>query len=393
MQDKASAASLAVLLQILMISSAYAELDAVVGYLEKRVARPPVLYNLDEFPENEGLAGARLAIKDNATTGRFLKHKYQLEESIVDEEGDMLAAARAMLSKSKLLVVNAPAAELLAIADLPEAKGALIFNAGSADVSLRDQDCRPNVFHTLPSRDMLSDALAQFSLFKKWNDWAIVYGVGDDDKALKAALETSATKFGITIVGSKEWAFDADMRRNATQEVPLFTQDFEDHDLLVVADEIGDFGRYVMYNTWLPRPVAGSEGMVASGWSPSVEANGAVQLQNRFRKENVRGMNSIDYAAWAATRSIGEAITRLNKADAADIRNYILSAKFELAGFKGAPLTFRDWNGQMRQPIPLSHTRALSVLAPIDGFLHERTPLDTLGLDKPETKCTAFGGN
>ena len=209
---------------------------------------------------------------------------------------------------------------------------------------------------------------------------------------MKAALENSARKFGLTIAGQKEWAFDADMRRNAGQEVPLFTQDFDEHDLLIVADEIGDFGRYLLYNTWAPRPVAGSEGLTASTWSASVEANGAVQLQNRFRKASGRGMNAIDYAAWAGVRAIGEAVTRTNSSDPVTLRAFLLSAEFELAGFKGAPLTFRDWNGQLRQPIPLSHPRALAAMAPLDGFLHERTPLDSLGLDKPESKCTLFGG-
>ena len=41
----------------------------------------------------------------------------------------------------------------------------------------------------------------------------------------------------------------------------MFTQDLRDHDVLLVADEVGDFGRYVLYNTWQPRPVAGSEGL------------------------------------------------------------------------------------------------------------------------------------
>lgn len=371
---------------------AYAQVDVTIGYFEKKVPLPPILYNLEEIPEDEGLAGARLAMKDNATTGKFLKHNYTIEEVIVQEGEDAVSAARDLLARSKLVVIKAPASDLLAIADLPEASDAVLINAGSADVELRDEACRANILHTLPSRDMLADALAQFSLFKKWNSWALIHGTQDGDKAFKAALEKSATKFGLTIAGSKEWAFDADMRRNAAQEVPLFTQDFDGHDLLVVADEIGDFGRYVLYNTWLPRPVAGSEGLVPSGWSASVEANGAVQLQNRFREAAGRGMNSVDYAAWAGVRTFGEAITRLNKADPQAVRAYVLSTEFELAAFKGAPLSFRDWNGQMRQPIPLSHPRALAALAPMEGFLHERTPLDTLGLDKPESKCTRFGG-
>jgi ABC transporter substrate binding protein (PQQ-dependent alcohol dehydrogenase system) len=389
---KTPALLLASLLCFANSASAVAQVDVTIGYLEKKVALPPILYNLEEIPEDEGLAGVRLAMKDNATTGKFLKHNYALEEVIVAEEDDVVSAARTLLAKARLLVIKAPASDLLAIADLPEAVDAVLINAGSADVELRDDACRANVLHTLPSRDMVSDALAQFSLFKKWETWVLIHGTQEGDKSLKAALEKSATKFGLTIAGTKEWAFDADMRRNAAQEVPLFTQDFEDHDLLIVADEIGDFGRYVLYNTWLPRPVAGSEGLVASGWSPSVEANGAVQLQNRFRDAARRGMTSIDYAAWAGVRTFGEAVTRLNKADPQAIRAYVLSPEFELAAFKGAPLSFRDWNGQLRQPIPLSHQRALAALAPLDGFLHERTPLDTLGLDKPESKCTRFGG-
>ena len=374
------------------VSSACADIQTVIGYLEKQVPAPPVLYNLEEIPEDEGLAGARIAIKDNATTGRFLKQGYTLEEVVIPEDGDTLAGARELLAKAKLLVVKAPAADLLAIADMAEAQGALIFNAGAPDVALRDANCRANIFHTLASRDMLADALAQFSVSKRWSRWALVHGVHDGDLALKAALENSARKFGLTIAGQKEWAFDADMRRNAGQEVPLFTQDFDEHDLLIVADEIGDFGRYLLYNTWAPRPVAGSEGLTASTWSASVEANGAVQLQNRFRKASGRGMNAIDYAAWAGVRAIGEAVTRTNSSDPVTLRAFLLSAEFELAGFKGAPLTFRDWNGQLRQPIPLSHPRALAAMAPLDGFLHERTPLDSLGLDKPESKCTLFGG-
>jgi hypothetical protein len=29
-------------------------------------------------------------------------------------------------------------------------------------------------------------------------------------------------------------------------------------------------------------------------------------------------------------------------------------------------------------------------LAPMDGFLHQTSLLDTLGVDEPESRCTAF---
>ena len=180
------------------------------------------------------------------------------------------------------------------------------------------------------------------------------------------------------------------MRRNASAEVPLFTQDFGDHDVLLVADELGDFGRYVVYNTWLPRPVAGSEELVPQAWAPVVEQWGAAQLQSRFADLAGRGMAPEDYGAWAAVRAIGEAVTRTGSTEPGPLRDYILSDAFELGGFKGSPLSFRRWNGQMRQPILLYDDRITMSVSPQEGYLHQRSPLDSLGLDMPESACTAF---
>ena len=385
---------LRVLLVALCISAYATKLGAEekinIAYIEQIVPRPPVLSNLEEIPENEGLAGAEIGIKDNATTGQFLGHKYNLKTKIVDEGGDILSAAKSILSNTPYLLVNAPKQTIKLIADLPEAQGALLFNVSSPDAELRNNDCRANLLHTKPSRSMLTDALAQFSNKKRWTKWAVIHGVHSTDKAYLSSLEQSAKKFGIDTVATKEWAFDADMRRNASREVPLFTQDMPDHDLVILADELGDFGRYVIYNTWIPRPAAGTEGIVPSAWSSSVEQHGAAQLQSRFKKSQKREMRPIDYAAWAAVRTIGEAVTRTNSTDAKMIKGYILSDEFTLAGFKGRPLTFRKWNGQMRQPIPLSHSRAIVAIAPLEGFLHQRNELDTLGLDKQESSCSAF---
>lgn len=237
---------------------------------------------------------------------------------------------------------------------------------------------------------MRTDALIQFLVRKRWDDLALIAGMHPKDTEYAAALKRSATKFGLEMSAERTWAYDADMRRNAAQEVPLLTQELGDHDVLLIADEIGDFGRYVLYNTWEPRPVAGSEGLTAVTWSPVVEQWGAAQMQQRFETSAGRSMRSKDYAAWAAIRTIGEAVTRTGSGEAARLRDYILSEKFELAGFKGRPMTYRSWNGQLRQPIPIVHPRALAALAPLEGFMHQRTELDTLGLDRPESACRAF---
>ena len=375
---------------ILAAGTAPAGVDVPVIYLKQQVDRPPTLSNLDPVPGDEGESGALLGLADNQTTGGFLGHDYKLETVIVPPGGDPVPAARDALAQTPFLILDAPAATLLAIADLPQAQGAILFNTSSAATALRSGECRANLLHTLPSHQMRSDALMQFARARRWDTLALISGTHPGDIAFAEALRASAAKFGLRLSAEKTWAFDADMRRNATQEVPLFTQELGKYDLLLIADELHDFGRYIPFNTWLPRPVAGSEGLVPAGWAPVVEQWGAAQLQSRFRDLAGRDMRPRDYAAWAAIRSLGEAVTRTNTADPAAIRAYLLSDRFELAGFKGRPLSFRHWNGQLRQPIPLVTPRAMAAQAPLEGYLHQRTELDTLGLDAPESACTAL---
>ncbi len=378
------------LLLVLCAATAGAEIPVTVTYLEHQVERPPTLSNLDPVPADLALAGARLGLADNATTGGFLGHRYELKTSLVPPSGDVAAAARAALAESPILVVNVPAESLLAVADLPEAAAALIFNTAARETGLRDRDCRANVLHTIASDAMRADALAQFMKKRRWTDWALVEGPQRADLDFAEALRASAKKFGLKIVDEKRWDIGADIRRNATQEVPLFTQPLADHDLLVITDEAGDFARYFLFNTARPRPVAGSEGLRPVTWSPVVEQWGAAQLQNRFRDLAGRAMRSEDYAAWAALRTLGEAVTRTGSNDPAVLRAFIFSQDFGLAGQKGRPLSYRSWNGQLRQPMPLVHGRAVAAVAPIEGFLHQRTEMDSLGLDKPQSECRAF---
>ncbi|MEL6467236.1 MAG: ABC transporter substrate-binding protein [Pseudomonadota bacterium] len=367
-----------------------AEITLDIGYLRVEQPLPPTLSNLDPIPEDNGIAGAQTGLADNLTTGKFLGQSYTLTVAEVFEGDDPTDAARDLLAASPFLVIDAAAQDIVAIADLPEAQGAILFNTSSGDLSLRNADCRGNLLHTLASDAMRTDALAQMLVKKRWDDLVMITGTHPADISYAEAMRRSLTKFGLSLEGEKQWAFDADMRRNASQEVPLFTQDFGDYDALIIADEVHDFGRYVLYNTWEARPVVGSEGLSSVGWSPVIEQWGAAQLHSRFEDEHMREMTAQDYAAWAAVRTLGEAMTRTNANDPETLRSYIMSDQFELAGFKGRPLTYRAWNGQLRQPIAIAHPRALVAQAPLEGFLHQTNELDSLGLDRPESTCEAF---
>jgi ABC transporter substrate binding protein (PQQ-dependent alcohol dehydrogenase system) len=368
-----------------LAASPAAELQVRIGYLAYTPAPGPLLSNVIPEPADAGLRGAELAVVDSNSTGRFLKHAYSLEVAERDDGAGLVEDAAALHAQGvRLFVVNAPADTLRQLS--ARLGDSLLFNAGSADDSLRHSQCLANVLHSLPSRAMLADALAQFLAVRKWRRWLLVSGATADDAAYAAALKRAAKRFGLQIVAEKAWSFDNDQRRSAQAEMPLFTQTAE-YDVVLVADERGDFGEYLPYQTWYPRPVAGTQGMTPTAWHKTVETFGAAQLQKRFEALAGRWMNDRDYAAWIAVRSIASAVTRLRQADPAAIRSLALSEQLPLDGFKGRKLSYRPWNGQLRQPIPLVQPRALVSTSPQEGFLHPHNEMDSLGYDRPEVSC------
>lgn len=370
----------------LLAPASAAALDVTIGYIHWVPDQGPVLSNVTPEPEDAGLRGAELGIADNNATGKFLNQNYALESVMASDEEGSLAALDSMLENGiDLLVTRVPADTLQAMAKRAGDK-ALLFNAGASDDDLRISECQPNVLHTIPSYAMLTDALAQWLSMRRWKEVFLITGPTDQDKAWADAFRRASKRFGLDIIADKPWTFDSDLRRTASKELPAFTQ-ASDYDAVVVADVRGDFGEYVPFNTWLPRPVVGTQGMGPEAWHRVVEAWGAAQLQNRFRELAGREMNSEDYAAWAAIRSIGTTVTGLSKAGHSNIREYLFTDDFQLAAFKGRKLTYRPWNGQLRQPIPLVHPQGLVATPPLEGFLHPDSELDTLGYDRPESDC------
>ncbi|MGO4803114.1 ABC transporter substrate-binding protein [Pseudomonas sp. W22_MBD1_FP4] len=366
-------------------SQAAEPLQVQIGYLGYRSDPGPLLSNVIPEPADAGQRGAELAIIDSNSTGAFLNQRYSLTTATVDTPDALLAAAQAQHAQGlRLFVVNAPDASLRQLsAALPDS---LLFNAGSPDDSLRSTDCLGNVLHTLPSRAMLADALAQFLVVRKWQKALLIVGPTEDDQAYAAALRRAAKRFGVRLVAEKAWRFDNDQRRSAQADMPLFTQTAE-YDVVLVADERGDFGEYVPYQTWYPRPVAGTQGLTPTGWHKTVETYGAAQLQKRFEALAGRWMNDRDFAAWMAVRSVASAVSKLRQVEPMAIRDLEISEQLPLDGFKGRKLSYRAWNGQLRQPIPIVQPRALVSTSPQEGFLHPTNEMDSLGYDKPEVTC------
>jgi ABC transporter substrate binding protein (PQQ-dependent alcohol dehydrogenase system) len=364
-----------------------------VGYL--RHVQPRITISLIQTPpENDGLAGAQAAIDDNNTTGRFLNQRFSLEDVRIGEKDDPVAAATAMVERGITLIVSdLPADAQIKVADAVRPRGAIVFNGGATDDRLREEDCRANVFHTAPTRSMLADGLAQYLAWKQWRRWFLVVGSHPADKLYGDALRRAARRFGNRIVEEKVFEDTGGARRTDSgvvqvqRQMPVFTQGAPAYDVLVTADESDVFAAYLPYRTWDAKPVAGSAGLIPTSWDAAHGLWGAYQMQNRFMARFSRRMTALDMQAWSAVRMIGEAASRTRSADTKALADFMKGPDFALAAFKGQRLTLRSWNLQLRQPILLADGRTIVSVSPQEGFLHQVSELDTLGFDKPETKC------
>jgi ABC transporter substrate binding protein (PQQ-dependent alcohol dehydrogenase system) len=363
-----------------------------IGYLGRAGVKSKL--SLVEQPAaNDGIAGARLAIDDNNTTGKFLNQHFAMEELRIGDGDDVAKAAAALASRNEFIIADLPAEALLKAADALRDRGTVLLNAGSIDDRLREEDCRPNVIHVAPTRSMLADALAQYLVWKQWKRWILVVGSHETDKLYAAALRRAAARFGAKIVQERIFEDTGGARRTDSgatliqRQMPVFTQQAPAYDVLVAADESEVFASYLPYRTWDPRPIAGSAGLVPTSWDAAHDQWGAIQIQNRFIKLNSRRMTALDMQAWTAVRMIGEATSRANSGEPKAVFDFLKGPDFSIAAFKGQRLTLRDWNLQLRQPILLVDGRMVVSVSPQEGFLHQVSELDTLGVDRPETRC------
>jgi ABC transporter substrate binding protein (PQQ-dependent alcohol dehydrogenase system) len=375
------------------IAPAADALNVPVGYLG-RSERTEAISLVEQPAADDGIAGAQLAIQDNNTTGKFLNQSFAVEAIRLKAQDDPVAAALQLAGRGiSLFIADLPADTLLKLADAGREHGLIFFNAGASDDRLRQEDCRANVIHIAPSRFMLADALAQYLVWKRWRRWLLVVGSHDPDNFYAAAMRRAAGRFGAKIIQERVFEDTGGARRSDSalvqiqSQIPLFTQSAPDYDVLIAADESQVFAPYLPYRTSEPRPVAGSAGLIPTSWDASHDQWGAIQLQNRFRRSFSRRMTALDMQAWTAARMIGEAVEHVQSADVQRILDFIKGPDFALAAFKGRKLTVRDWDLQLRQPILLTDGRVVVSVSPQEGFLHQYSELDTLGIDRPETKC------
>jgi ABC transporter substrate binding protein (PQQ-dependent alcohol dehydrogenase system) len=366
-----------------------------VVYLGKQYPEPlPLSYAEKPIPD-KGIQGARLMLKEANQAGNFVGNSFELVEAIVPEDGDVVAKAKELLAGGeRFFIADLEPADLLAVADLPEAKDAIIMNIRSSATKLREEDCRVNVFHVIPDFAMRADALAQYLIWKKWPRWFVIRRDTPEDQDYLAMVKRSAARFGGKVVADKVYDLPPGARnldsghQQIQAQIPMETEEAPEHDVVWVINSDDDFGDYLMYRTYLPRPVVGTQGLQATSWDKSYTESGAMHFQNAIPRIAKRPPVERDYTAWLGFRALADSAMKSGKVTPQDVKAYMLSDQFKLEGFKGQAMSFRSWDHQMRQPVVLGGgTRVPVSTSPQEGFLHPTNVTDTLGFDKPETKC------
>nr|WP_173806252.1 branched-chain amino acid ABC transporter substrate-binding protein [Leptothrix sp. C29] len=293
------------------------------------------------------------------------------------------AAARAEKGGAAVVLADLPADWLLAAADAVKLP---VMNLGAAEDRLREADCRARLLHLIPSERMRADALAQTLTSQRWSSVLLLTGPSAQDAQRSAVAQAAIKRYGLKLAAAKPFKLSADPRERDLANPRLLTGNLQ-YDVVWVVDSDGEFARALPYRTALPRPVVGDAGLTAQAWSAQFERFGAPQVSRRFAKAAGRAMTAHDWSAWMAGKALVAAASEVPKGPAAALAQALGTLEFD--GSKGVPMSFRAWDGQLRQPMLMTDGQGVVATAPVEGVQHPRNSLDTLGADAPEKLCKA----
>ncbi len=331
--------------------------------------------------------GAEVALKEVKFHGQNAGVEFALESAEAATAAELIKQVETLQAKGvRFILSDLPAATLSEVASAFKGKDVVFFNVSAPDDSLRQAQCQAVVFHTLPNHAMQADALVQYLVAHKWKQVLVLEGEAPEDKLLTAAFERAAKRYGAEIVAKRPFVLGNDPRERDKNNIALLTGD-EDYDVVYIADSHGEFARNAAYQTLLPRPVIGSEGLNALAWNWAWERHGAPQVEKRFEKKAERRMSDPDWAAWMAVKAVATAVQQTNGADFVKLRDFLTAPDTTLDGAKGNASSFRPWDHQLRQPLLLSTHNWVVDRAPLEGFLHQTNNLDTLGFDERDSQC------
>ena len=372
---------------------------------DTRLERSRLERAMPSHPSGPASEAVRMALQDAEPALRQAGVQLQLEVvEVADPQAIREAIARSSPARTPSAqgsaVTKAAATPVAYIADLDaagvraaaEATPLPVLNIGAADDELRQAQCRTNLWHLLPSERMRADAIAQALVARRWTKVLLLVPQDAREAARVATAQAAIRRYGLKLVDTRPYKLSADPRERDLANPRLLTQG--DHDVIWVVDAEGEFSSTLPYRTVLPRPVVGDGGLMAVAWSPKFDRFGAPQVTRRLGRQTPgRRMGSHEWGAWMAGKTaVALALSAANAAASGGKPSAETMLKvLELDGSKGVAMGFRDWDGQLRQPMLLTDGMAVIETVPGDGVMHPRNRLDTLGADAPEKLCKARG--
>jgi ABC transporter substrate binding protein (PQQ-dependent alcohol dehydrogenase system) len=354
---------------------------------EDRLVRSRIERGLPAHPSGPAADALKVALDEGALELDTAGARLDLSVvEVADAAATRAAVAAAEKAGAAAVVTDLPAAWTVAAADggkLP------VLNVGAGDDALRQEQCRRNLLHLSPSERMRADALAQALVARKWTQVLLLSGPSDADRDRATTVQASLRRYALKLVASKPFKLSADPRERDLANPLLLTGTASSgsYDVVWVVDVDGEFAAGLPYRTALPRPVVGDAGLLALAWSPRFERFGAPQVTRRLTKAAGRPMGAHDWAAWMAGKALVAAAVAQPKGPLPAFHKALADA--ELDGSKGVKLSFRAWDGQLRQPLLLTDGISVVGSAPVEGVLHPKNTLDTLGADAAERLCKA----
>jgi hypothetical protein len=110
-------------------------------------------------------------------------------------------------------------------------------------------------------------------------------------------------------------------------------------------------------------------------WDSRLEKYGAAQLNDRFTEFADRPMDGSAWAGWVAVKIAWESFLRAPNS----MVSWLTSDAAQFDGHKGSPLSFRRWDGQLRQPLYAVAARVTDVPDVARSTRPIREVLDTIG--------------
>jgi ABC transporter substrate binding protein (PQQ-dependent alcohol dehydrogenase system) len=332
--------------------------------------------------------GAEIGVDEAAPLTRLLNADFTLDRISVKSPAELAPAVLAAADAgTHFFLIDTPAEAYAPLVTALHSRDVLLFNVSSPEDSLRRDLCSSEMIHVYPSRAQLMDGLVQYLVSRKWSNLLVFQGQTPEDTAMANAFGHSVQKFGARVVADQHFKPGTDPRDREQNDPALLSAINRDFDVVFVADSDFDFVRSVPYHLVHPRPVVGGIDLEPVAWHWTWEHNGAPQVNSRFEKKSGgRHMDGPDWAAWVAVKMIVQSTLRTHSADFSQQRAFIIGDN-DFDGDKGLAVSVRPWDHQVRQAVLLAAPYEVIGSAPIEGFLHQTSELDTLGDDRPESQC------